>query len=86
MVFADSGISDLCHTEHPSTGQPGEQAGKESGDGSPCLEGRFFKGSFSFFKRSQAVSSYLHSSTGFLLRLMGLDKPEARNTIGQQAV
>ena len=86
MEDADSGISDLCCTEHSGTGQPGEQAGKESGDGSPCLWYRFFKGSFSFFKRSQAVYSYLQTSTGFMLRLIGLDKSEARDVVGQQTV
>lgn len=31
-------------------------------------------------------AKYLQSSTGFMLRLIGLDKPETKNTFGQQAV
>jgi len=33
-----------------------------------------------------ADSSFLLSATGFLSHLIGLDKPEARSTIGQQVV
>jgi len=86
MEDADPGIPDLCHTEHTGAAKPGEQAGKGSGSDSPSLGAKPFEGLFSFFKRSQAVYSYLQTSTGFMLRLIGLDKHEARSTIGQQAV
>lgn len=54
MEDADPGISDLCHTEHPGTGQPKEQAGKGSGDGNTCLEGRLYEGLCSFVRGPQA--------------------------------
>ena len=73
MEDADPGVPDLCRTEHTGPAQPGEQAGKESGSDSPSLEAKPFEGLFSFFKRSQANPSCLHSTTGYLLRLICLD-------------
>ena len=79
MEDADPGIPDLCHTEHPGTDQPGEQAGKESGAGRLGLEGRLYRDLCSFFRGPQADPSFLLSATGFLLRLIGFEKPGELN-------
>ena len=60
------GIPYLCGTEHPGAAEAGRQARKGSGSDSQDLEAGFSCSLCSFFKRPQAIPSYLHRTTGYL--------------------
>jgi len=80
------------HDGNPETGSgqifftPKYALPKGSGSDSPILGARPSEGLFSFFKRYRADPSYSHSTTDFLSRLIGLDKPRGESSIGQQPV